>query len=227
MRRLIKQHKNKIVYTTPFIFFLFFGMNLLAVPELLPREIITLVSVDEKYSPAIGEVFFADVMVTTDMPINAVETALSYPVDMLEIKNISKDGSFLDLWPKEPTFSNSAGTLDWSGGTVRPGGFTGSGKILNIAFTGKKAGSAEIRFNNAIFAAYDGKGTILFPAKNGLIYTIRPKAKPSPDINGDGAISFADISLWIAAYFRAYDPRYDLNADGKTTTADLSVFLSK
>lgn len=227
MRHLIKKHKKKIVYTTPFLFFLFFGMNIFVVPEFLPRESISLVPIGGKDILTVGDVFFTDVMVFSDTPINAVEGSLSYPADILELEDISLDGSILDLWPKTPAFSNASGTAMWSGGTIRPGGFWGSGKVLNIAFVAKKAGKADVQFTKALFAAYDGKGTILTPVQEKLSYTIRPLERPSLDFNNDRTINFTDINLWIIGYFRSYDPRYDLNADGKVNLSDLSIFLSR
>jgi hypothetical protein len=227
MRHTIKKHKKKIAYTMPFIFFLFFGMNIFVVPEFLPRESISLISIGNENIVTVGDVFFADVMAVSDTPINAIEASLSFPSDLLEVENISLDGSILDLWPKKPSFSNASGTILWSGGTVQPGGFVQTGKIFNIAFVAKKTGEAKIRFDKALFAAYDGKGTILFPVQNGISYTIRPKTKPSPDFNNDGSITFTDINLWVVGYFRSYDPRYDLNTDGKVNLGDLSIFLSR
>lgn len=227
MRHHITKHKRKIVYTTPFIFFMFFGMNIFVIPEFLPRESVTLVPIGGKDTVAVGDIFFADAMVTTDTPINAIEAAISFPPDLLEVEDVSLDGSILDLWPKEPSYSNTLGTILWSGGTVQAGGFVQTGKILNIAFVAKKPGVADVKFNKALFAAYDGKGTILFPIQNGISYTIRPKTKPSLDFNNDGFINFTDINLWIVGYFRSYDPRYDLNADGKVNLGDLSVFLAR
>ncbi len=223
MRRLIL-HKRKIVCTAPFIFFFFFGVNVFVVPEFLPRESISLMPIGRKDAVSVGDIFFADIAVFSDTPINAVEGALSFPPELLEVENISLTGSLFDLWPKEPLFSNASGTIKWSGGTVRAGGFTQNGKILNVAFVAKKPGTADVRFTKALFAAADGKGTILFPVQNGTTYAIRPKERPSPDFNNDGAVSFADINLWIAAYFKEYNPRYDLNADGKINLADLLTF---
>lgn len=227
MRHLIKKHRKKIAYTTPFIFFIFFGMNMFVVPEFLPRENISLAPIGGKDTVTVGDIFFADVMALSDTPINAVEGAISYSPDFLEIEDISLDGSILDLWPREPSFSNASGTVLWSGGTVRPGGFVQTEKIFNIAFVAKKPGKTDVKFNKALFAAYDGKGTILFPVQNGISYVIRPKKAASLDFNNDGIINFTDINLWIVGYFRAYDPRYDLNADGKVNLGDLSVFLAR
>jgi hypothetical protein len=227
VRHIIKKHKRKIACTMPFIFFMFFGMNIFVVPEFLPRESISFAPIGEEDTVTVGDIFFVDVVALSDTPINAVEGAISYSPDFLEIEDISLDASILDLWPREPSFSNASGTLLWSGGTIRAGGFTQTGKIFNIAFVAKKPGKTDVKFDKALFAAYDGKGTILFPVQNGLSYTIRPKAKPSLDFNNDGFINFTDINFWIVGYFRSYDPRYDLNADGKVNLGDLSVFLAR
>jgi hypothetical protein len=227
VRHIIKKHEKKIVYTTPFIFFLFFGMNIFVVPEFIPRESISLSPIGGETSVMVGEIFFADVVARSDIPINAVEGLISFPPDIFEVEDISLDGSILDLWPRKPSFSNASGTIFWSGGTVRVGGFSQMGKILNIAFVAKKPGVADVKFNKVLFAAYDGKGTILFPAQNKISYTIHPKTKPSLDFNNDSIINFTDINLWIIGYFRNYDPRYDLDANGKINLGDLSVFLAR
>lgn len=45
------------------------------------------------------------------------------------------------------------------------------------------------------------------------------------DVNGDGVLSPADFSAWIAAY-SAQDPRADQNLDGMVTPADFSAWVA-
>jgi hypothetical protein len=54
---------------------------------------------------------------------------------------------------------------------------------------------------------------------------IRARGTPSPDINGDGQLTIADINAEYLALFRAYDPQYDLNRDKKLTWADVRILI--
>src|SRR5690242_6223558 len=57
--------------------------------------------------------------------VNAADGSLSFDPSILSVSNISKDGSVFSLWTADPTFSNSAGTISFSGGT--PTAFSNKG----------------------------------------------------------------------------------------------------
>jgi hypothetical protein len=87
--------------------------------------------------------------------------------------------------------------------------------------------------------ASDGKGTTVESVDRPFTYTIRsqevasgasapPSVPPLPraDINGDGRIDIADMSMLLLKLVRPYDARYDLNGDGVVNIGDLSVLFS-
>ncbi|MDZ4260606.1 MAG: cohesin domain-containing protein [Candidatus Sungbacteria bacterium] len=147
---------------------------------------------------------------SADQAINAASGAISFPNDTLEITSLSKTGSLFTLWVQEPSFSNSAGTVNFEGIVLNPG-FTGaSGKILSIIFKTKAAGSAPLTFSSGSVLANDGKGTnILTDLKDAhfLIGTIRsetPKiiipvqAASAPTASEIHSPTHSDPNKWYA-----------------------------
>lgn len=108
----------------------------------------------------VGQSFSASVYVSSaDQAINAASGAISFPQDKLEVVSLSKSGSIFSLWVQEPSFSNSAGVINFEGIVLNPG-FTGAtGKIITINFRAKAAGSALLNFSSGSALANDGKGT--------------------------------------------------------------------
>jgi len=95
---------------------------------------------------------------TGEEEMNALEANLEFPPELLEVLDISKGGSILNLWPIEPFFSNSAGKISLTGGI--PGGFKGEGMVTQVTFRGKELGEAVFRFkDNSQVLLNDGKGT--------------------------------------------------------------------
>jgi hypothetical protein len=120
--------------------------------------------------------FSVRVIVNTDgKPVNAAEGTLSFNPRELSVVSVNRSGSIFNLWVTEPTFSNSAGTISFSGGL--PSGYTGSaGTIMNITFRAAGAGTARVSFKNGSVLANDGKGTNVLTAMNGGSYTIQAQA---------------------------------------------------
>jgi len=107
--------------------------------------------------------------------INAAEATLTFNPAEISVVSISKTGSIFSLWTQEPTFSNSAGNIVFSGGTPTP--FTGtSGTLITITFKAKISGSTQVSFYSGLVLAADGKGTNILSNMNGGIYTLKPKA---------------------------------------------------
>jgi len=120
--------------------------------------------------------------------VNASDGTLSYDGSALSVTGISKDGSAFSLWTADPSFSNSAGTISYSGGT--PSGFSKVGTILTITFNPKKTGATKITVSKGSVLAADGKGTDVY--KNG----------------GE-----SDITITDAAPAPAVDPNADLSGN--------------
>jgi len=125
----------------------------------------------------IGQTFNVSVRVSsTDQAMNAADGVISFPTDKLEVVSLSKTGSIMSLWVQEPSFSNSAGTINLEGIALNPG-FTGAlGKMLTITFRAKGVGNAPLTFNSGSVLANDGKGTNIVENLGSAIFAIGSSA---------------------------------------------------
>lgn len=110
--------------------------------------------------------------------INAVEASLSFDPAVLSVVSVSKDGSAFSLWTTEPKFSNSAGTIEFGGGSPTP--FTASSNILSITFRAVAEGAGAVTFSDASVLAADGRGTDVFKNSSGADYTVAVATTPTP-----------------------------------------------
>lgn len=152
---------------------------------------------DLQFSPTTGSVavdteISVQVKVNPDgQDINAADGTVTFDSSVLSVASISKDGSSFSLWTAEPSFSNSAGTVVFSGGT--PSAFKNVGTVITIKFKGKKAGSAKLAFSKGSVLAADGKGTDVY--KSGSEATIdvtdaapAPAEEPEAPSEGDPSV---------------------------------------
>ena len=133
----------------------------------------------------VGQNFTATVFVSSiEQAMNAAQGTVSFPADKLSVTSISKSGSVVSLWTQEPSFSNSAGTINFEGIVLNPG-FTGSaGKMISINFKTKTVGDAVINFSSGSILANDGKGTnILSGFGNARCNIISGISDPAPPIS--------------------------------------------
>jgi len=111
-------------------------------------------------SYAAGSVVTANIYVSSvDQAMNAASGVISFPSDKLEVTSLSKTGSIFSLWVQEPSFSNSAGTVNFEGIALNPGFIGTSGKLITVNFRVKAAGVAALNFSSGSILANDGKGT--------------------------------------------------------------------
>jgi hypothetical protein len=104
--------------------------------------------------------------------VNAAEGTLKFNPNELSVVSANRNGSIFNLWVTEPTFSNSAGTISFSGGL--PTGYTGSaGTIMNVTFKAKGSGPVKVNFSSGSVLANDGRGTNVLSGMNGGTYTIQ------------------------------------------------------
>lgn len=122
-----------------------------------------------------GDTFIKNLILDTqNETINAIEAKISYPVDLLEVKEISTGNSILELWTNQP--SATKGIVSFAGG--KPDGYKGKdGKVISIVFKVLKNGEGEIKIdNNARVLLNDGKGTeTKVETKSALINTAGSK----------------------------------------------------
>ena len=271
MRRFIRTHFQKIalghgilimiaLIAVGFIVLTFQGANILSLlavasSSLSRSPVVLYITPYENTSLQVGEIGKFDININATVPINALGITLKFPQDMLEVVGFSKEKSFINLWTEETAINEDTGELHFSGGTTARGGFIGTSTTLTISVRAKKAGLAQIFFENAQVYGNDGKGNLIddethaitlnipqaisaptgaaAPSPGTAIATpsaLEPKSSPLPrsaDFNGDGKINLIDMSILALHMFSAYDPQYDLNMDGTINVTDLSILFSR
>jgi hypothetical protein len=170
-----------------------------------------------------NERFVVIVAVETPQSANTFAATIRFPADLLEVTNITKEDSLIDIWVQEPVWSNEKGLIDMSGGTIK--GFQGGGKVARIEFNPKATGEAVIDFDDASVLAHDGRGTEILGKQRDITYLIRNKDLPSPDVNDDNTVTIGDFSA-LLSHLGGNDAKYDLNKDGKVDISDLSIILA-
>lgn len=179
--------------------------------------------------------FNIDILVTTHVPVNAVDLVISYPENTMHIDSIDTGTSVITLWTEQPYAKN--GSIFLRGGTFRKG-FIGEHRIARIQATAVESGEAHIFVKNTQLVAGDGKGTsvsVSSSAQNearitvtGADGVITGEASISivTDTDGDGDVDLADISAFMKAWFTK-GSTYDFNGDGKMTFRDFSILLAE
>lgn len=200
----------------------------------------------EKAVP-VGETFTVELMVRSSVPTNVFAGELLFDNEILEVVSIDYNTSIADLWAKRPWYSNGAGTLNFAGGTTRPGGFVGNDALLTITFESRAPGEGALEIHDQHILRHDGQGTELeLPDPLEAVFTVKEESStlddiatkerveapvkvveraPTTDLNGDGKQTVADISIFML-HLVGDDPEYDFNLDGKVNTKDLSIIMN-
>ncbi len=128
-----------------------------------------------------GNIVSVKVLVNTDgADINTVVATIQFPPNLLQVMSIDQSSSIFSLWAQNPTFSNSAGTVTFTGGLPTPG-FTGqNGEIVSIIFRALKSGSASLIYSNASVLQNDGLGTDVLDATQAGTIVIKSAAQSQP-----------------------------------------------
>jgi hypothetical protein len=108
------------------------------------------------------------------LPINAVSGIVAFDSTRLEALSVSKVGSIISLWVKEPSFTNSGGNISFEGIVLNPG-FSGSGNVLSVTFRAKTSGTTELSFGKSSVLANDGSGTEVLSARGSARFLIEEK----------------------------------------------------
>lgn len=119
-----------------------------------------------------GATFSVRILVNTEgSSINAAEGTLSFNPSELSVVAVSRASSIFGLWTQEPSFSNSAGTISFGGGS--PTGYSGSvGSVVTVTFRAATAGTPKVSFSNGSVLAADGRGTNILRTMQSGAYTI-------------------------------------------------------
>lgn len=128
------------------------------------------------YSP--GQTFTVTVKaVPNGDNINAVESTLTFDQTVLSVVSVSKTGSAFSLWTTEPTFSNTAGTITFGGGSPTP--FTTTSNLITVTFRAVKEGTGTVSFKNSSVLAADGRGTDVFKKATPGMFSVTAAATPT------------------------------------------------
>lgn len=194
-----------------------------------------------------GDMLTIQIMVDSSKPVNVFAGELRFDPHVLTVAAIDYNTSIADLWAELPWYNNGDGTLNFGGGTTRPGGFTGTGALITVTFRSIDIGTGSLTIHDPRILLHNGLGTDA-PLEQTIdaIITINDvtstervtlgsgtkeipltvaKQAPSTDLNNDGKQSIADISIFML-YAAKNDPRGDLDRDGKVNTKDLNIILS-
>src|SRR3989344_808899 len=98
---------------------------------------------------SIGSTFDVSILLDTKgQSVNALEVALSFPPDMLQVASPLTGQSVIGVWTATPKFDNRNGKIRLQGGI--PGGITASSALVStITFRVKSIGEALVKFDDA------------------------------------------------------------------------------
>lgn len=123
---------------------------------------------------SVGDKVTVRVMVSSEVPVNAVSAVLSIPTSIFTIESVSKSGSILNFWVTEPSFAKGAGILSFEG--VKLNGFPGgTGAVITATLRATAPGTGTILFNSGQVLANDGQGTDVTSGMSKATFSIEPK----------------------------------------------------
>lgn len=130
-------------------------------------------------SYAVGQSFTVTIQTNPQgKSVNAVEAKLSFDNTKLSVTGVSKTGSVFSLWTTEPTFSNTAGTIDFGGGSPTP--FSVRSNLITVTFRVLAAGSGTVSVSSASVLAADGLGTDVYTGAGNATFTLTAATTQTP-----------------------------------------------
>ena len=123
-----------------------------------------------------GSTFSVSVEVNTKgQAVNAAETTVSFPSDLLEVVSIGSAKTFSLQTPGSP--SRTENSVSFSAGIPSPGYNGPRGGVGRITFRAKAPGSARLTVSSGKVLLNDGEGTDVFDGTSNAIVTITPAPK--------------------------------------------------
>jgi len=149
----------------------------------------------------IGDTVKVEVVISSDISVNALSARIKFPTNLLSLTSISKTG-IVSLWAQEPTFSNVDGTASLDGVILH--GYTGNGGVAaTLIFKAKSIGTANLSFDVGSVYANDGSGTDVASGKNTSTLTIIKNSNvvvPPPITKSDTNIVILEVKNNNADY---------------------------
>ena len=178
-----------------------------------------------KSEHAVGHVFSVDVALSTKDPANVAGVTITYPPDLLQVLEVSKQDSLFSLWIEEPEYKAVPGMIHFSGGVTRRQGFTGEGTLATIIFRSKKIGEARVDITDAQVLLGDGTGTDILLFTHGGVYTFTETGWVEFDLDGNGSVNMKDLGLFVEYWGGPYEVQYDFNRNKKIDLNDLTLLV--
>ncbi len=134
----------------------------------------------ESLEVGVEETFEVTAYINTEAEdINAVEGAIVFPDELLNVIEIREGSSIVSFWLENPD-KVSRNRIEFSG--IIPGGFGGlKGKVVSIVFSSKKEGEGIIGFENMGALLNDGVPTSALVSTSALRLSVSKDA-PSEDL---------------------------------------------
>lgn len=150
-----------------------------------------LILTTSKLNYSVGDAIVVKIQVKSDVSINAISSKIHFSKDIISLSSISKSNSLINLWAKEPRYSNNEGEASLEG--VILNGYVGKeGNVVSLIYKANREGQAEIRLLDTSILANDGDGTNVF---SGLLATMNLKINKSmvaPSKVSDSQTKMAD-----------------------------------
>lgn len=132
-------------------------------------------------SPKVNSIFSVNIIAgSTDQAMNAASGIVSFPPDKLEVVSLSRSNSVFNLWVQEPSFSNTAGTINFEGIILNPGFLGSAGTVFTATFRTKRAGIAVLTLSSGSVLANDGLGTDILSTLGNAKISIQSNATATP-----------------------------------------------
>jgi hypothetical protein len=159
----------------------------------------------------VGQIIHVRGLLTTSVPINVVQGALSYSPDQLQVSSISIGKSILRYWQQGPT-AETTGRIQFLGGLPTPGFQGTNGELLDITFKTKREGKAVVAFlSESDVLANDGNGTSVPTARASFEIDIikptpgAPEPTPEPPTENRDTTPPTDLELLIGHDSHLFD----------------------
>ena len=131
----------------------------------------------------VGEEFSTKVLIDSGVsPISAIDGALSFDPEKLEVVGVTLDESVLTDWPLAPQFSNSDGSVRWSG--ISTLGSSGTRTVFSVKFRALINAPASVRFTRgSAISANETTGTNLLTRMDSAAFALTTATSaPGEDI---------------------------------------------
>ncbi|MBI5405398.1 MAG: hypothetical protein HY976_04200 [Candidatus Kerfeldbacteria bacterium] len=127
----------------------------------------------------IGETFTVGLYVSSDVYVNAAESTVTFPTNLLTATGVTANGVFT-LCAQAPSYSNSTGRVTFTCGAPTPGYKGTAGRVITMTFRAKATGSAKLQIVGGEVTANDGNGTNVLQSRGSGTYTISTASTPPP-----------------------------------------------